>query len=352
MGTDRIQSLQALRYVAAAMVVVGHACRLAAGAGAGNLPADIGVAGVDIFFVLSGFVIALTGPLATPRPTGALFFWRRWRRVAPIYYLVSIVAIVDAANQGPLSTDRIISTLLFWPAAGRVAIPPYVMVGWTLGFEMIFYSTVALVLLGGRLRRNLILLGTAMLCLEVGRQVNGSPPFRILANPIFLEFSAGVGLAAIWPRLRSAPRALAGILLLSGVGALAVLSVAGLKGADSVFATLNDSEGLWRVLVFGFPAVSIVAGVAILDRGFTGTLADLGAKLGDASYSIYLTQLMVLSPVIFISAGMPILARAALGLVAATLAGFIVFRFVETPILRDLKRLRLPRANIPAFAAE
>lgn len=151
---ERLVSLQILRFVAAMMVVVFHTRFLV-----DQLPASsaraffhsvagIGPAGVDIFFVLSGFVIAMTGPLASPRPSGALFLWRRWRRVAPVYFIISLPEVVNAWRSGGLSADRLAATFLFWPATGSGVAYPYLEPGWTLCFEMVFYLTVSLVLVG------------------------------------------------------------------------------------------------------------------------------------------------------------------------------------------------------------
>ncbi len=173
MGRERIQSVQALRFVAAAMVVFNHSAELALastgryGALASENLSHLGAAGVDVFFVISGLVITLTGPLAEPRPSGVVFFWRRWSRVAPMFLLLTIPTLMwfhitgpmsPYGAGGPMNTPQNVATLFFWPATTELVVPPYLSQGWTLTFEMLFYSTaVALVLIGGKIRRNLLM---------------------------------------------------------------------------------------------------------------------------------------------------------------------------------------------------
>ena len=126
--TRRIASLQVLRFVAAAMVVAFHSSCWALFGESVDCPVDrswgIGGAGVDIFFVISGFVITFTGPLATPRPCGVRFFWRRWSRVAPIYFLLSAPFIAIAFATGGLNWPQTAATFLFWSAAGPELVQP------------------------------------------------------------------------------------------------------------------------------------------------------------------------------------------------------------------------------------
>jgi exopolysaccharide production protein ExoZ len=177
-GKARVASLQLVRFVAATMVVAHHSISLARGyvgnAGlfeTGRL-ADLGGIGVDVFFVISGFVISLTGPLAARRPTAAEFYLRRWARVAPLCYILTIPTLftwrirTPVSPWGatfPISGPQVIATLVFWPSAGWMNVPPILSNGWTLCFEMFFYSMMALVLLGGRVRlmTAIILLGFA-----------------------------------------------------------------------------------------------------------------------------------------------------------------------------------------------
>ncbi|MGH7023768.1 MAG: acyltransferase family protein [Caulobacteraceae bacterium] len=340
-----------LRFVAAAMVVFMHAGCYALSTGRGECPTFkptvIGAAGVDIFFVLSGFVIALTGPLATPRPSGALFFWRRWSRVAPVFYLLSIPFILIAIATGNFNLPRTVATFLFWPAAGPHIVAPFIEAGWTLGFEMLFYSAVAVVLIGGKLRRNLIVLGVLMAALCAARLVSGWNPLRVVANPILLEFGFGVAMAAIWPRLRGADLRLGLGLIGVALAALVTEAIVGAGGAPFYEATQSGAGSLWRVAVFGIPAAALVAGASICDRAISGPISRAAAWLGDASYSIYLSNGFSVPLVALIwirafgrSAPLPMGLSIFFGAIAV---GALTYVVVERPIVRDLKRVRFGR---------
>lgn len=354
---DRIASLQILRFFAAAAVVLAHATCAARpnphGLCVFYFPTEIGVAGVDVFFILSGFIITHTGPLAFERPTGARFFWRRWSRVAPIYYLLSVPWIAQAAMMGRLNWPQTADTFFFWPAAGPSLVTPYLLAGWTLSYEMIFYTTVAALLLGGRLRRNLAILAVLLAGLVALRQMTAWNPVRVVTSPYFLEFAAGAALAWLWPRLKTAPLALGIGLIGLGVVGFGLEAVYG--GAHPAFAlsSLAETRVLSRVTLFGPPAAALVAGACICDRAIRGALARALAWLGDASYSTYLSHSMavpIFTYLWFAAFGVtspwlttPVVIAASLAVGAAT------YVFIEGPILKDLRRVRF--GPVPLAAA-
>ncbi|HEY5288415.1 MAG TPA: acyltransferase [Caulobacteraceae bacterium] len=348
---DRILSLQILRFVAAAMVIVFHApWRATAPPPSGWLPTyptAIGAAGVDIFFVLSGFVIAMTGPLARERPTGAAFFWKRWSRVAPLYFLLSIPWIIRAVARGKFNLPQTSATFLFWPAVGRGMALPYLEAGWTLCFEMVFYSTMAALLIGGRLRRNSAILAAVAVLLVAARLFSDWTPLRFVVNPVFLEFGAGVVLAGAWPRLRRAHLALGVALVLAAIAVFAIDGVVGVGDAIYVEPTMRGVSAPLRALAFGVPAALLVAGAAVCDRWVSGPVARAGAWLGDASYSIYLSQALSI-PILtglwfgWFSPEIP-LASGACILLTAVAIGALTYVAIERPIMRDIRRLRIVR---------
>ena len=352
MPRERIVSLQILRFLAAAAVTIAHAsCATELWKHSGcvaQYPAGVGAAGVDVFFVLSGFVIAMNGPLAEPRPTAVTFFWRRWSRVAPIYYLLSLPLIVHALVHDWFNLPQAVATFLFWPAAGPSIVLPFVEAGWTLCFEMVFYSAISAVLINGRVRRNLMGLGLVFGALLAARQFSGWNPLRILANPIFLEFAGGMALARMWPKLRVADLRLGGTLLIAAIAVFATDGAVGVGDAIDWAPTLNGAHVFWRLGVFGVPALLLVAGACICERATHGRVARTLAWMGDASYSIYLIQgtaisVVALSLFPLMGTHRPIALGCALIFVSLAL-GAATYVIVERPILRDLRRLKLPAA--------
>ena len=125
--TGRIDSLQVLRLLAAAMVAwlhISQAGRMLDGVPLyGGVVSNIGSFGVDVFFVLSGFIIAKTAVGKTP----AEFLRLRLTRVVPIYWLMTIAILPFLIQAGEFTWTPLVSTLSFYPGLGR----PYLKVGWT-----------------------------------------------------------------------------------------------------------------------------------------------------------------------------------------------------------------------------
>jgi exopolysaccharide production protein ExoZ len=234
---ERFYGVQALRFAAATAVVVTHAVDLAGTrlgletVLAGGTLENFGAVGVDVFFVISGFIIATTTRGQTGAGAAGAFLWRRFRRVAPIYWLLSLPILIGMARGGTLSPEVAAATFLFWPFSGLEMTFPALGPGWTLCFEMLFYAGFGLAIAGGR-RVAWGLVGAYAAMLAAGLVV-AAPVLRFWGAPIILEFLLGVGIATVW---RFAPRRLG----LWAVG-LAVLGfglglVFGYGGIDDVRA--------------------------------------------------------------------------------------------------------------------
>lgn len=276
----RILSLQVLRFAAASCVVALHVWQMVSGTPNGQ---DVGVVGtfgpfgVDVFFVLSGFIIATTAP---GRP-GGLFLKQRLIRIVPLYWLLTLVMMALLARAGMLTARPLLASALFIPTLHA---EPYIVVGWTLCYEMLFYGAVAAALL--RPRWGWIAMLGLYVAASLARPLVGGPWLQFIGSPLIAEFLAGV-LIARAPRSAFAA-ALAGA---AGVTALAVLALSGYQGVATAPAFAGSGD--WRrVLVYGCPAALLVYSAIHLD--LRGRLWRALAYLGDASYAAYLVHVLVL----------------------------------------------------------
>ncbi|WP_295215267.1 acyltransferase [uncultured Brevundimonas sp.] len=342
---ERFYGVQALRFAAATAVVVTHAVDLAGtrlGLGtalAGGTLENFGAVGVDVFFVISGFIIATTTQGQTGVGAAGAFLWRRFRRVAPIYWLLSLPILIGMARGGTLSPEVAAATFLFWPFSGLEMTFPALGPGWTLCFEMLFYAGFGLVMAGGR-RVGWGLVGAYAAMLAAGLVV-AAPVLRFWGAPIVLEFLLGVGIAWMW---RSAPRRLglwAVALAMLGFGLGLVF---GYGGIDDVRALNDPWNGLRRAAVWGLPSALLVFGMVRMERTdrAPGRLARAAAFMGDASYSIYLVHVLVIRALgrVFESGmvALPGDVVAGLTVVASLAAGAVVHVWIERPLLKILPR--------------
>jgi exopolysaccharide production protein ExoZ len=318
-----LSSIQALRGLAALSVVVFHAFQWVG---------DrfwIGAAGVDVFFVVSGYVIWTVVARGERHPGG--FFWRRLTRVAPAYWLVTLgVAALALAWPKLLPTVSLsprhlaLSLAFIQHTDPRGTVFPLLPPGWSLNYEAVFYSLVALALFApAPLRFRLAasgLLGVALFGFI------DPPAYELGANPMMLQFAAGAWLAH-----RAVPGRMpvrAGLALAAaGVAALAGLWLAGL-----------DSD-LFRPALWGVPAVAIVAGALAAEPVFARWTPRALLALGDASYAIYLCHFVTVALAAWALGSAPAWRFVAAAVALSLLAGLVFHRLVERPLIAVARAL-------------
>ena len=162
-----IEGIQILRAVAALMVVLHHARLSVPGSDAWP---SFGAAGVDIFFVISGFVMAYTTSIVSSRPvaevasTGLLakagkFLRKRVVRVVPLYWLALLWTSRRDLMHAHIGTD-LVKDFLFLPHPNNVFhswLAPTLQQGWTLNYEAFFYILFAVAILFGAARNRVVL---------------------------------------------------------------------------------------------------------------------------------------------------------------------------------------------------
>ena len=208
----------------------------------------LGHAGVDIFFVISGFIMVYV----TPRDMSALQFLRnRILRVAPLYYLITFVTFGFALFLPGLmqSTEanigHLIKSLLFVPfEKSNGYLHPTVFVGWTLNYEMMFYALFGIALL---MRRHLVAAAIALVLAVLLANLTDGVVQRFYGNPIVLEFVACMLVATQLRRLRSA--SLGAGLALDGIALLLALELTAPelhRVINSACPRCSSSPGYWR----------------------------------------------------------------------------------------------------------
>ncbi len=305
----------------------------------------IGISGVDLFFVVSGFVLTYLGlGHFGSRAYVRSYAYARVSRVYPMYMLLTallVPAYLVMPTMFNASEGHQVSVLrsLFLIPDVRL---PLIPVAWTLHHELYFYAVFGLTLLLPERR-----LGAAMLAwlgvsvlliwwgLQVPRPTQGAFE-RVLVNPINLEFIFGV--AAAWALVRTR---WGGGMACVWASAAWLVGACGLWLASTGRYELSD---FWRVWVYGVPAGLFIYGISRveLDRGRVFWRGI--AWIGDSAYSIYLSHLMVLVVCGKVWSWLGIggaLAHAVYlaGSVAIALGvGLALYHWLELPLLRWARR--------------
>lgn len=359
----RLDSLQVVRALAAGAVLWEHALNEATAAvgatpwlGAGPWR-GLGAFGVDLFFVISGFIITRSlrngGEAASP----ATFLRARIARVAPIYFLISLPCAAAAIGRDGFSLGPFLATFLFWPVDGSHLATPYLQVGWTLCFEMLFYLAAALVV---SVRHRGLAIAGLLLAFAVAsglKEAGVDGPVRFIGNPLIVEFLLGAGLAALPYRLAPRSAIAAGLAVALAVGLLCGGVLVGLGDAPLFQHVLNGGAALRRLLLWAPPALLLVATAAALpDWRAANPVFRAIVKMGDASYALYLFHYSVLglfSGAYGLWGGSPIVpdvfALGAFG--AALLAAQVIHRRLELPVYGCARRLLAPRPPLAVAAA-
>lgn len=254
----KLRSIQVLRAVAVMAVAFHHAYGVAHPA----TEARLGAGGVDLFFVISGFIIATIGKDRTP----AEFLVARARRILPLWW----IALVPWLFYRTPDFAETLSSFSLWPIYGGQFHPPVLPVGWSLCFEAMFYIGFALAL---ATRWWVPLVPFVVFALAPN---SGNALLGYLGSPMILEFLLGIMIARL-PRFEGAGLPLMGLAV-----------VALLLSPVTHFDQMIGPTAALRILYWGLSSAALVYGALCIERRFANRLFDLPVFIGDASYSIYL----------------------------------------------------------------
>ena len=335
--------IQILRLLAAVAVVAFHAWGVAPEGR--KVPEGVlafvlahGGHGVDLFFVISGFIIFYATQRATTTP--AEFLRRRFERIAPLYFLVTFAVVLLAVTfpdtfgaEGWYTPRHILKSLAF--IAFTDGEMPVVYLGWSLEYEMYFYLAVALLMaLTREVWRNIVMVFSALTI--IGR-IPGIEAtlgnYAFFVDPMILEFVLGV---------------IAATLFVKGRVGWVMCATAG-----CAIAAVLITDPASRVIVFGVPSACIVAAAAFVSRWrIDPSWPERAlARLGDASYSIYLAQVQTVSlasaSIASLIPAIPPLLLVLLTSGIVVMLGLLLNIIAERPLLSLCRRIGQPRPNRP-----
>jgi peptidoglycan/LPS O-acetylase OafA/YrhL len=325
-----IVEIQHLRALAVLLVVLAHIHQSDARFFSAPLldrTAYFGFAGVDVFFVLSGFIIhhLYRGHAGFD----LRYFLNRLNRILPLYWIFTALALAGYFAIGDSLTRSVgeldlIASLTLIPAHQ----PPVLMVGWTLTHELYFYAAYGVMLmLPVRYRVWAALAWAVATAAYVAAPIAGGPWLALIFSPFNLLFLGGALIA----EFRSS---LAGLrwpaLVLATGGAVLGLVWTHINGMDAL------ANGVERVGVFAPFAV----GAAWAWLAWSPRLPGLAARIGDWSYAIYLSHLLAIGVLARLLPGFvdgaiwssPLFY--AIALAACLMLGALTHTLVEQPLLK------------------
>ncbi|MYL99000.1 acyltransferase family protein [Novosphingobium sp. FGD1] len=337
MQTRYLTNIQQLRGISAFVVLLAHVLQSAQKRvfGDDSFLIDGGV-GVDIFFVISGFImVGVTHDAFGAPGSSRSFMIRRMARIVPIYWLYTavLIALLIAAGKPPAAME-IVTSFLFIPLDdGTGRFRPILGQGWTLELEMMFYVIFA-ACLAFRRSTGMALLCAALVALPIAGMFIHSGPFHFWTSAILLEFLIGV-LIGLAYRSRKPTDFPGHIPLILGIIAIWLVAVRVL-GPGNIYD--------WR---FGsWAAAGAVVAIAVFARQ-TENRKGVLSWLGDISYSLYLVHILVLLVVAKVSDemfGERITPGLGVAYVAVTIAGSLLaaaisYRWIERPMERFVRGL-------------
>lgn len=333
--TSTLQSIQLLRGIAALSVVYVHVLATP----------NFGLFGVDIFFVISGFVMAL---VTTKNTNPRTFFLNRLIRIVPLYWILTtcLVAVILIApnllGSTTLNFANFLKSLFFIPYFKEShLIQPFLFVGWTLNYEMLFYLCIALgLMLSSRHYSAIAISALVLIYLTLGLLADSPLLNGFFGNSKIFEFVLGIFAFKIYRLgyLKNIPY-LFGFLISAGCLFFMIYAETKQIKIDSFF--------LYGIPSF-FLLLSAISLESLMDSPVVKAIATF---VGDTSYAIYLSHAFVIEFIRkvvmknfdFLQHHMSIVIIISLS--ASILVGYILHRFLDLPLQHYFKRTLLQRGS-------
>ncbi|WP_072568726.1 acyltransferase family protein [Enterobacter sp. SA187] len=342
-GKIMFRSIQMLRALAVWLVVLHHVKQIVFSDAIGipfiDQIAHKGAAGVDLFFIISGFIIYQS--IYSRHISAQQFAINRIMRIVPAYWLFTgLVALLAVYFDGLMfatstNPELLIRSLLFIPTerADIMGYIPFLTVGWTLNYEMFFYLLACLVILISRERFIVLISLVIIFSYEFLKPSLAQMPFY--GNGMMLEFLLGIFIADFHKNGmldRINPMILASLLLASMI---------------FIYNRKEDHD----ILFIGIPCAIIVATAIGLEAQISESkVVKFIIRLGDYSYSTYLCHVIIICSLLYIFSDYKYCKYivSALCVPFTIVTSYISYKYIERPI-GSLSKVML-RKRTPAVA--
>lgn len=316
-SAHRLYSLQYLRGIAASLVVLFHFYEgveryysrygLISNTFTNHYQKyqDILAIGVDIFFVVSGVVMVISTENLQPRGK-ALFLLRRILRIIPLYWVLTIgyamliLIVPEYFFEIKVEPSHLVKSLLLIPAtAPNGEVFPLLFQGWTLTYEIIFYTIFSLSMFIPK-RNNALLTCAFLLILWhfiFYCSISSSVIISRTTDNIILEFIFGLIIGSLWVNKKLPVKFCEITFLLSFFGIILALHFS------------NTTPKIPRAILWGLPSSFLVAAFLIYEyRNLSRVPNKTLLFIGKISYSIYLSHAIALSTFFFFTEKIGVLA--------------------------------------------
>lgn len=318
-----VNNIQIMRCIAATVVVLAHSGWTAYGVP--HQVTNLGGIGVDIFFIVSGFIMpyVVFGGLYHDKSTiivnSGTFFVRRLTRIWPLYFISTVAVLILSAfvsrflhadtdlaymyNPSKFSLSWFLESLTFthWHQ------PPLLAIGWTLQLEFVYYTFFAAVIAVKHIKIDLIEIIFGLLVLVSNILVNAKitsglvsymPFLLVFSQPMMIEFLLGMILYRFYSKNIVLPSKLSIFILITSLPVFVFLSLADFLGYLNLI-----SPSILRIILWGGTAFFIVWAALSLEKMFVlNRFTQKLLLLGDASYSLYLVHWLTIPFITFIFA--------------------------------------------------
>jgi exopolysaccharide production protein ExoZ len=296
-----LNSIQTLRFFAAFIVLLYHIRETIVinDVLIGELLFRNGAIGVDVFFVISGFIMEFSiKEDYYPKKYSLKFFVKRLSRIIPLYFLATFLYIIFFSNihnlVQPWFIKEIFKAFAFIPIDFKHVGPfygqPILIVGWTLNYEMFFYAIFSISLIFSKIRYHflisiavsfLIIIPIINQFMLQGKLYEALPYLKLCSNTINYDFIFGVLIGFVYKKRK---------VLFNYFFLIVLFSTSVILFCIQLMTNYLYGYGLEG---WGISSALIVFSLLYLERDYGMKFSKYFVWGGGISYSIYLLHVLV-----------------------------------------------------------